>query len=235
MLFFGVLSILLLTVSAQTVGGNSCSAVIKDTCASKTLTNSENCNAKYGNIDELQEKVQEYINANIQKSFNFLLMSTYFGNFFESRDGLKGLYRKISDKSWQEAIELSKYLAHRGSMIKLTVNPHNQVDDSKYELNEVASLAKALEHQKELADKALNLHDKALHSHRLNDKNTENTIPQRVNDAGLAHYIVEHFVEPLTESIRQLAGYTNDLKRMLAADSYPVSVYLFDEYIKSAL
>lgn len=110
-----------------------------------------------------------------------------------------------------------------------------QVNDTKYELNEVESLAKALEHQKELADKALNLHDKALHSHVHFGENIDSQIPQRVNDAGLAHYIVEHFVEPLTESIRQLAGYTNDLKRMLASDSYPISVYLFDEYIKSAL
>lgn len=109
-----------------------------------------------------------------------------------------------------------------------------QVGTEKYELNEIESLAKALDHQKELADKALNLHDKSLHSHKLNE-NTDLRIPQRVNDAGLAHYLVEHFVEPLTESIRQLSGYTNDLKKMLSADSNSLSVYLFDEYIKSAL
>lgn len=71
--------------------------------------------------------MQAYINANIEKSFEFLLMSTYFGNYFENRDGLKGLYRKISDKSWKEAIELSKYLGQRGGMIDFTENPHCQV------------------------------------------------------------------------------------------------------------
>lgn len=76
--------------------------------------------------------MQAYINANIEKSFEFLLMSTYFGNFFESRNGLKGLYRKISDKSWNEAMELSKYLAHRGGNINFAVNPYCQVSVNIY-------------------------------------------------------------------------------------------------------
>lgn len=85
-----------------------------------------NCNAKYGSIDTLQAELQAYANANIETSFEFLLMSTHFGNYEANREGFKGLYRKLSDKVWEEAIDLIKYIAHRGGRMDLNQLPRSK-------------------------------------------------------------------------------------------------------------
>lgn len=211
-----------------------------------------NCNAKYGAIDALQADLQAYANANVETSFEFLLMSTHFGNYEANREGFKGLYRKLSDKSWEEAIDLIKYIAQRGGKMDLNQLPRSkksvsivfylfqlifslwkkgdsyqcyhcsQIKDSKVlELTELNSLAKALDSQKQLADEALRIHAQAQHHTK--------------QDAAVAHYIEEHFVESLSERVRQLAGYSNDLKNMLEERDASVSVFLFDEYLKNIL
>lgn len=85
-----------------------------------------NCNAKYGAIDALQADLQAYANANIETSFEFLLMSTHFGNYEAHREGFKGLYRKLSDKSWEDAIDLMKYIAQRGGKMDLNQLPRSK-------------------------------------------------------------------------------------------------------------
>lgn len=82
-----------------------------------------NCNAQYGAIDTLEPDLQSYVNANIETSFEFLLMSTHFGNYEVNRDGFKGLYRKLSDQSWADAIDLIKYIARRGSRMDFNQLP----------------------------------------------------------------------------------------------------------------
>lgn len=94
-----------------------------------------------------------------------------------------------------------------------------QAKDSRVlELNELHSLAKALDSQKQLAEEALRLHDQAKHH----------------QDAAAAHYLEEEFMEPQTEIVRTLAGHTSDLKNMLNRDA-PLAVYLFDEYLQKIL
>ena len=87
------------------------------------------------------------------------------------------------------------------------------------ELTELNSLAKALDSQKQLAEEALRIHTQAQHHAK--------------QDAAVAHYIEEHFMDSLSERVRQLAGYSNDLKNMLEERDASLSVFLFDEYLKS--
>lgn len=89
------------------------------------------------------------------------------------------------------------------------------------ELNELNSLSKALDTEKQLADEALRIHAQAQHHTK--------------QDAAVAHYIEEHFTESLSEHVRQLAGYTNDLKKMLGERDPSVSIFLFDEYLQKTL
>lgn len=89
------------------------------------------------------------------------------------------------------------------------------------ELNELNSLSKALDTEKQLADEALRIHTQAQHHTK--------------QDAAIAHYIEEHFTESLSERVRQLAGYTNDLKKMLGERDPSVSIFLFDEYLQKVL
>jgi len=221
MLSIGVLSVLVLAVSAE-----YCYTDVESACGTnpKNGGSISNCNAKYGAIETLQADLQAYANANIETSFEFLLMSTHFGNYEAHREGFKGLYRKLSDKSWEDAIDLMKYIAQRGGKMDLNQLPRSKkpIKDNKVlELTELNSLAKALDSQKQLADEALRIHTQAQHHTK--------------QDAAVAHYIEEHFLESLSERVRQLAGYSNDLKNMLEERDASVSIFLFDEYLKKIL
>ncbi|KAL6266022.1 hypothetical protein P5V15_002874 [Pogonomyrmex californicus] len=163
MLFFGVLSALFLTAFAE-----YCYTDIESACSTNPKNGGlvSNCNAKYGAIETLQPELQAFANANIETSFEFLLLSTHFGNYEANREGFKKLYRKLSDKSWEEAIELIKYITERGGKMDMNQLPRSKklVKDSRIlELTELSSLAKALDSEKQLADEALRIHSQAQH------------------------------------------------------------------------
>ncbi|XP_029032789.1 ferritin, lower subunit [Osmia bicornis bicornis] len=223
MLFFGVLSVLLAAASAE-----FCYTDVEGACSTRPTTNDgaliPNCNAKYGAIEGLQAELQSYANANVESSFEFLLMSSYFGNYEDQREGFKALYRKYSDKMWEDAIDVIKYIAKRGGRMNFNQMPHfkKQTKESRVlELNELTSLAKALDTQKQLADEAMHIHSQAL--------------PHNKHDAAIAHYIEEQFLESHTKRVRDLAGYTTDLKNLLTERDPSVSIFLFDEYLKKAI
>lgn len=94
-------------------------------------------------------------------------------------------------------------------------------DNLVLELNELTSLAKALDTQKQLANGALRIHAQA---------QTHNK-----HDASVAHYIEEQFLESQTERVRDLAGYSSDLRNLLTERDPSVSVFLFDEYLQKSL
>lgn len=222
MFLLGVLCILLVTASAE-----FCYNDVEAACSPKLtsmLTDGPtlpNCNAKYGGIDALQTELQAYANGHIETSFEFLLMSTHFGNYESNRDGFKGLYRKLSDSAWEKSIDIIKYISKRGGRMNFNQLPHfkkNGKDSRVLELNELHSLAKALDSQKQLASEALRLHTQAKHH----------------QDAAVAHYLEEEFLEPQSEVVRTLAGHASDLKNLLNRDA-PIAVFIFDEYLQKTL
>ncbi|XP_029664020.1 uncharacterized protein LOC115235986 [Formica exsecta] len=222
MLFLGILSIFLLTASAE-----YCYSDVESACGTNPKNGGLiiNCNAQYGAIEEYQPDLQAFVNANIETSFEFLLMSTHFGNYEANREGFKGLYRKLSDQSWADAIDLIKYIAKRGGRMDFNQLPRfkKSVKDSKIlELTELNSLAKALDSEKQLANEALRIHAQVQHH-------------TKMQDADIANYIEEHFTESLSERVRDLAGHSNDLKKLLDERDPSVSVFLFDEYLKKTL
>lgn len=223
MLLFGVLATLLVAASAE-----FCYNDVEGACSSRPLAADGSllpkCNAKYGAIEALQADLQSFANANIESSFEFLLMSTHFGNYEANREGFKELYRKYSDKLWEDAIDVIKYITKRGGKMNFNQPPRfkKSVKDSRVvELNEINSLAKALDSQKQLADEALRIHAQAQ--------------PHNKHDAAVAHYIEEHFVEQHADHVRDLSGYTNDLKNLLGERDASVSMFLFDELLKKSL
>lgn len=82
-----------------------------------------NCNATFGSIKELQADLQAYANAHIESSYELLLMSTQFGNYESNRDGFKALYRKLSDKTWEDAINIIKFITKRGGRMNFNQLP----------------------------------------------------------------------------------------------------------------
>lgn len=183
-----------------------------------------NCHAKYGAFEALEADLQSYANANIESSFEFLLMSTHFGNYEAHREGFKDLYRKYSDKAWEDAIDVMKYITKRGGKMNFNQLPRfkKSVKENRVlDLNELNSLAKALDTQKQLAEEAIRIHAQAQ--------------PHNKHDAAVAHYIEEQFLESQADRVRDLAGYTSDLKNLLTERDPSVSIFLFDEYLKKVL
>jgi ferritin heavy chain len=215
---FLVLCALLVSASAD-----FCYSDIHNACKSthkKVGPATPNCNAKYGNIDLLEADLQAYANGHIETSFEFLLISTHFGNYDANREGFKGLFRKLSDTAWDKAIDIIKYISQRGGRMNFNQPSHRDVASitREFQLSEIESLAKALDTEKQLAKEGMALHAKA----------TTTTH----SDAGIAHYIEEEFMEPQSEIIRTLAGHTSDLKSMLNPHDAALSIFLFDEYLK---
>lgn len=81
------------------------------------------CNAKYGHFVDLEPEFQSYANAHIESSFDYLLMSTHFGSYEANREGLKGYFRKLSDKAWKEGIEIIKFITKRGGTMNFNQPP----------------------------------------------------------------------------------------------------------------
>lgn len=46
--------------------------------------------------------------------FYILFQSSHFGNYEKNRGGFEKLYRKMSDQTWEQAIDLVKYMGKRG-------------------------------------------------------------------------------------------------------------------------
>lgn len=199
----------------------------------------------------METNLQAYVNAQIEASFEYLLMSTHFGNYQVNREGFKSLYRKLSDKAWDDAFDLIKYISKRGGRMNFREMPKykktvswfrsllcfvsiffqrssslfNAMKQGKelrtLELNELNSLAKALDTQKDLSEESMRIHSVALHH---NEK-----------DGSLSHYMEERFMEPQVDCIRNLAGHITDLKQLISDHSAPVSLFIFDEYLQKTV
>lgn len=87
------------------------------------------CSSKFGNITNLENHLQIFANTNIEYSYELLLMSSHFGSYKANREGFKALYRKLSDKAWENAITIIKFITKRGSKMNFisSINEHSDV------------------------------------------------------------------------------------------------------------
>lgn len=184
------------------------------------------CHAKYGAVDTVMFHLQSYANAHISRSFDYLLMSTHFGNYEMSREGFEKLFRKLSDSTWDDAIDLIKYITKRGGTMDFSarITEKELPKDNTSELYELGALARGLDTQKKLAERAFAIHSEAV---RRSEHN---------HDPEVSSYLEKHFLHRQAENVRKLAGYTNDLKGLLSETKQAsLSVFLFDEYLQKVV
>ncbi|XP_031837135.1 ferritin 2 light chain [Nomia melanderi] len=223
MLFFGILSLLLAVTSAEVCYKATEAACLPNGANKSSDIRLPECNAVYGSIKDVQVNLQSFAMANLETSFKFLFMSSYVGTYEYNREGFKKLYRKHSDKLWDDAVDVMKYITNRGGSMnfeqpsQLSAN----VSQGSLDLSELPSLSRALDILKELADAAFRIHKKA------QEHNS--------HDPAIAHYIDEQFLESHTERVRELAGYVTELKKLSSAQDYAVATFLFDEYLQKSL
>ncbi|KAJ9592810.1 hypothetical protein L9F63_015501 [Diploptera punctata] len=198
---------------------------VVSSCGSKEV-DLKNCNAKYGGAHEVVFELQSYANEHIARSFDYLLMATHFGNYEKNREGFEKLFRKLSDSTWEDSIDLIKYITKRGGMMNFSARKSTQepASEKTHELYELHALARGLDTQKKLAEGALGIHGEVTRRH------------EGYHDPEVASYLEEHFMHRQAKSVRDFAGYTSDLQKLLGEKSQTsLSLFLFDEYLQKSL
>ncbi|XP_017480770.1 PREDICTED: soma ferritin-like [Rhagoletis zephyria] len=180
------------------------------------------CHSLYAGIQNVESGIQSYINLNMHKSYQYLSMSTFYNSYQKNRPGFTKLYKEMSDRSFDDAIELIRHVTRRGGQVDFrAMSQHpNSVANSKLSLDEdeLHSLGTALDVEKILADGATRLHLEATHG--------------RPHDPQTAHFVEEKFLGRQAESIRKLSGYVNDLSKIMNNRDPSLGVYLFDQYLE---
>ncbi|XP_072943212.1 ferritin light chain [Epargyreus clarus] len=215
-------------------GVNTCLHDAINECGQARMTDNfllPSCNAVYGNYGRhgnVAIEMQAYANLHIERSYQYLLSAAYFNNYQTNRAGFTKLFKKLSDDTWAKSIELIKHITMRGDEMDFT-SRSTQASAAKnvtIELQELGSLAHALDTQKEMAERAFHIHREAT---RNNAKS---------HDPEIAQYLEEEFVEYQAKLIRDLAGHTTDLKKFIVSNNgqdLSLALYLFDEYLQKVV
>lgn len=169
----------------------------------------------------------KFANDHLIRSYEYLFLSAQFGTHLKDRPGFEKVLHGLSDNAWGKGIEMIKELTKRGAVHSFSntnegaIKPHG-------DLNEVESIAKAVEIEKSLLIRANDIHRH--HSHA-----TLNEDKVKGYDAGLAHYLEEEIIEGKIDTVRNLVGHVNDLKNIFKKDTsiFPMSLYLFDKYLQN--
>lgn len=199
-----------------------CHNNVLSVCSTSQLSGNSVCNARFGGIDHIEGDVQAYVNHHLTKSYQYLLLATHFNSYQKNRPGFQKLYQGLSDRSFDDTIDLIKQITRRGGRVDFNARHEDPNTISKrqlaLEVDELHSLAIALDNEKELAKGAIHVHTQAAHTaHR---------------DPEMAQYLEEKFLPKQAESVRKLSGYANDLAKLMNQPDPSLAVYLFDEYLQ---
>lgn len=231
-------SILFVVGSVASVEEGSCSKATSNVCSVVNPGgNFGKCNAQYGAIPHIERHLQSYASQQLSASYDYLLMSQFYNTYQRDRPGFSKLFRSLSDEAFENAIKLIKHVTKRGGVTPFRI--HQQVkrgrvpveDPTKtLDFDELPALAKALDIEKELSKKAIELHAHvAVHNKQASDTVTY--------DPEITHFIEEEFLGQQSSNIRKLSGYANDLHKIVnkhanGVASTALGVYLFDEYLQ---
>ncbi|XP_022197090.1 ferritin heavy chain isoform X2 [Nilaparvata lugens] len=191
------------------------------------------CNAQYSGFHHVHSDLQQFVVTQIEQSFQFLTMATKFGNYKSNRPGFEKLYRGLADKSWEESIELMKYITSRGYDVNLKITPYQYSNNTKSlteistypEISELKSLSMALEMNKFLAEKAHDIHHNAA-SHS----------KDKPHDAEVMSFLENTYVHKHADTIRTLTGHVNDLHKITQTRGVDANLatFMFDEFLLKA-
>ena len=156
------------------------------------------------------------------KSYEYLLLATHFNSYQKNRPGFQKLYQGLSDRSFDDTIDMIKQVTRRGGKANFNVVHESPASVAKQrlqlEVDELHSLAMALDSEKQLSNGAIHVHTRSLHA-------TE-------RDPEMAQFIESKFLAQQAESVRKLSGYANDLSKLMNQQDPSLAVYLFDEYLQ---
>ncbi|XP_067003849.1 ferritin light chain [Anabrus simplex] len=219
-----VLACCIAAVSASISKHQSCYSEFHKSCSPNSETAEKECSAQYGKAHMYMKYLGGYVNEHLTRSMQYLLMSSHFGAFEQSREGFEKLFRKLSDETWEDAIDLLKYITLRGGNLELEnfmpKSGATLLDDFETtELGELESLAKAVDIQKDLAVKAHYIYNHT-----------------NLHDPEMGAYVEDKFMHKHAKTVRTLVGLSNDLRKFVQEDkqkgSPGLQYFIVDEYLK---
>lgn len=122
------------------------------------------CNATFSGFSSGIHHLQDYANEQIVTSFDYLLLSANFGTFVKNRPGFQKQFRELSDSAWNRGINLIKHITKRGGEHSFETPQMKPSQNPILELNEINSLAFALDAEKSSSIKAHGLHERYSHA-----------------------------------------------------------------------
>lgn len=163
-----------------------------------------------------------FANRQLEISYKYMLLAAQFKSYVKDRPGFHGKFKGLSDRSWEQGIGLIKYMTKRGGKMKF--GNTNELTDGVSEVSELQAMATVLDTEKRLFERAREIHNFASHAHK-----NENYDPE------VAHFIEEEHLESLANTVRQYAGYANDLKNLyVGSKDINMDNYLYDQYLQKA-
>lgn len=219
--------VVICSILSAAVAFESCYTDVVEACSSKGgPSDIKHCDAKYGAANLIMFDLQSFANDHITRSFQYLLTATHFDNYEKNREGFTKLFRKLSDTAWDDGIKLMKYITKRGGHMSFASRKQDKLlekESGTYELHELGSLSRALDIEKSLAEEAHNIHSEVM-------RRREN-----YHDPEVGAYLEDHFLHREADKIRELAGHFNDLERLVEEKNPSLAVFLFDEYLNTAV
>lgn len=185
----------------------------------------DSCTSLFSGFPHVQSDLNKYTKQMLDKSYDFLLLSSVFDSYTLDRPGFEKLYRKISDKAWDDTIDLIKYQSKRGASVTLVKGNENSATirdvTNLLQSNETSSLKLAMDYEKIMATEAHHIHKKISHADS-----------GKHYDPDVAHYLDEKLIEYQSGTIRKLSGYITNLEDILnEANTKDMGVQMFDEYL----
>lgn len=216
------------TLLAVALVAGICLAQADDGCE----TNVTNCNALFSSVTHAERELEIFTNQQLEKSFDFLLLSYVFDQYTLDRPGFEKLYRKISDKAWEDTQGLIKYRSKRGLVVELNgISADDNILEKRtlksmsrknlLDTDEMGSLKLALAYEKALATESHKIHKKISHAHG----------EGQVYDPDVAHYLDEEIIEYQSGVIRDLTGHIHNLQSILGESTSDLGLHMFDEYL----
>lgn len=199
-------------------------------------TNAVSCNALFSSVAHVERDLEVFTNQQLEKSFDFLLLSYVFDQYKLDRPGFEKMYRKMSDKAWEDTQGLIKYRSKRGLVVELNglQNATESVLETRtlktmnravlLNTDEMGSLKLALAYEKALASESHRIHKKISHAHGT----------EQVYDPDVAHYLDEEIIEYQSGVIRDITGHIHNLQSILSESTRDLGLHMFDEYLAKA-
>ncbi|XP_065157261.1 ferritin light chain-like [Atheta coriaria] len=174
------------------------------------------CNANYGNFPCVEPLFNDLFKNYLMRSNEYLLIKTNFDNYEYARPGFAQLFGQLSDRKWETAIRIIKFITNRNGEVEF--GPGNAYTAGAYDIHELPAMAMATDIEKQFAIDTNEIHEIV-------------TGPPNKHDMDVAWYIQNKFAFQQSKLLRQLVGYVSVLTKMSDSINYAVGLTTFDDYL----